>query len=163
VPKIAGDGAFGDAEAEFQKLTVNSRGAPRGILIQHPSDERSDLGIDLRPPQALWPGAQAPEQPKASPMPGDNGFWLDDDQDLAPCRPKVPEQNPKYSILHSEPRTRIFSLEYAQLLTQGNDLDAEVAAGTEESAEAGEEAEEEWNQGPGFIAQGSAPVPALIA
>jgi len=37
---------------------------------------------------------------------------------------------------------RIFSLEYVQLLTEGKDLEAEVVAGTEECAEAGEEADE---------------------
>ena len=55
----------------------------------------------------------------------------------------------------------MFSLEYAQLLTQGKDLQAEVVAGTEEGAEAGEEADEKWNHGPGFIAHGSIPAPAL--
>ena len=37
----------------------------------------------------------------------------------------------------------MFSLEYAQLLTEGKDLEAEIVAGTEESAEANEEADEE--------------------
>jgi hypothetical protein len=46
----------------------------------------------------------------------------------------------------------MFSLEYAQLLTQGKDIDAEVVAGTEKGAEAGEEANEKWNHGRGFIA-----------
>jgi hypothetical protein len=42
------------------------------------------------------------------------------------------------------------SFEHAQLLTQ--DLEAEVVAGMEECAEAGEEANEKWNHGLGFIA-----------
>jgi hypothetical protein len=46
----------------------------------------------------------------------------------------------------------MFSLEYAQLLTQGQDLDAEVVAGTEEGAEVGEKANEKWNYEPGLIA-----------
>jgi hypothetical protein len=41
--------------------------------------------------------------------------------------------------------------EYAQLLRLGNDLKAEVAAGTEEGAETGEESEEKWKYKPGFI------------
>jgi len=53
------------------------------------------------------------------------------------------------------PRARLFSFEYAQLLTEGKDLEAEVVAGTEERAEAGEETNEKWNHGTGFIAQGS--------
>jgi hypothetical protein len=53
---------------------------------------------------------------------------------MGPCRPK-PTKNPKSPILDSQPRTRIFSLEYAQLLMEGEDLEAEVVAGTEKGAE----------------------------
>jgi hypothetical protein len=49
------------------------------------------------------------------------------------------------------------------VLTEGKDLEAEVVAGTEESAEAGEEADEKWHHGTGFIASGSVPVSALTA
>ena len=74
--EIAGDGAFGDVEAQFQKLTVNSGSAPAGILVRHSPDESSNLGIDLWPAHALWTRSKAPEQPKASPMPGNHGFWV---------------------------------------------------------------------------------------
>jgi hypothetical protein len=73
-------------------------------------------------------------------MPGDNSSWLADDQDVAPRGLEAAEQNPKYSILDSQARTRMLSLEYAQLLKQGKDLDAQVVVGTEKGAEAGEEA-----------------------
>ena len=46
----------------------------------------------------------------------------------------------------------MFSLEYPKLLTQGKDRDVEVVARTEKGAEAGEEADEIWHHGPGFIA-----------
>jgi hypothetical protein len=45
---------------------------------------------------------------------------------LPSCRPKAAEQNPKYSILDSQPRARNFSFEYTQLLTEGKELDTEV-------------------------------------
>jgi hypothetical protein len=70
-PQIPRDAAFRDVEAEFQKRTMNSRSAPRGILIQHLPDERSNLAIDLWPGKALWPRSKAPEKTKASAMPGD--------------------------------------------------------------------------------------------
>ena len=73
------------------------------------------------------------------------------------------DQNPKHSILDSQSRARNPSFKYTQLLTEGKDLDAEIVAGTEESAEAGEKADEEWNHRPGFITQGSAPASTLIA
>ena len=46
----------------------------------------------------------------------------------------------------------MFSLEYAQLLTEGKDLEAEAVTGTEESAEANEEAAKRWNHELGFVA-----------
>ena len=116
-PEVPRDGAFRDIEAEFQKLPVNSRSTPGGIFFSHLSDESSNLAIDFWPAKGLRARAKAPEQPKASPMPGDHGFWFNDDQNTAPFWPKTAEQNPKYSILDSQPRARVFSLEYAQLLT----------------------------------------------
>ena len=85
-------------------------------------------------------------------MPCDNGFRFDNDQDVAPCRPEAAEQDPKYSILDSQSRVRLFSLEYAQLLTEGKDLEAEVVARTEECAKAGDEGDKKWNHEFGFIA-----------
>ena len=78
-------------------------------------------------------------------MPGDHGFWFDDNQDVAPCRPQAAEQSPEYSILDSQPRVRPFSLEYAQLLTEGKNLKGEVVARTEESAAAGKDEMESWD------------------
>jgi hypothetical protein len=116
---IARNCPFRDLEAEVERFTMNSGSAPGGILFHHPLDEKSNLGIDLWPAKAHWARVQAPEQPKASPMPGDNGFWFDDNQDAAPSLPKAAEQNPKYPILDSQSRVRRFSLEHAQLLTEG--------------------------------------------
>jgi hypothetical protein len=72
-------------------------------------------------------------------MPGDHGFWFDDNQDLAPCRPKAAEQDPKDSILDSQPGVRLFSPEDTQLLTQSKDLETEVAARAEESGKASQQ------------------------
>jgi len=44
----------------------------------------------------------------------------------------------------------MFSFEYAQLLTEGKDLEA--AAGSEESAKANEEADKKLNHDFGFVA-----------
>jgi hypothetical protein len=54
-PEIARNSAFRDVESEFQKLPVNSRGAPACILLYHSPDEGSNLGIDSWPPKLLWP------------------------------------------------------------------------------------------------------------
>jgi hypothetical protein len=55
-------------------------------------------------------------------MPGDNGFWFDDDQGISPGRPNPTEQNPKCPILDSQSKARIFSLEHAQLPAKSKDL-----------------------------------------
>ena len=78
-------------------------------------------------------------------MPRDHGFWFDDNQDLAPCKPKAAEQSPEISIPDSQPRARLFSLEYTQLLTEGKNLKSKIVARTEESAEAVED--EKWIMG----------------
>src|ERR687892_510192 len=44
----AGDGAFGDVDAEFQQVSVDARGAPEGIRGGHLSDQGADLGIYWR-------------------------------------------------------------------------------------------------------------------
>ena len=96
-------------------------------------------------------------------MPADNGFRFDDDQDVAPRRPKSAEQNPEYPIPGSEPGVRTFSLEYAQLLTEGKDLEAQAVTGTEEGVEEREEADEKANHGPGYISYGSLLATVLTA
>ena len=52
-PEMAGDRALGDVEAELEELAVDSWGTPGGILAGHPPDESPDLGVDLRPGEAL--------------------------------------------------------------------------------------------------------------
>ena len=54
-------------------------------------------------------------------------------------------------------------LEYAQLLTEGDDLQAETGAGTQEDGDKGKSADEKWNHSPEFIAQGSVSASALTA
>src|SRR2546428_12552056 len=53
-----GDGAFGHVDAEFQELTMDSRGTPEGIGRGHLYDKSRDLGVDPRaaprgPPRKL--------------------------------------------------------------------------------------------------------------
>jgi hypothetical protein len=99
--QIPGNSSFGDVKAELVELTVNSRSAPGRILVHHPLDETSKLGIDLGPAATLCLRSKAPEQTKASPVPADNRFRFDDNQNVSPRRPKAAEQDPKYAILNS--------------------------------------------------------------
>jgi hypothetical protein len=58
----------------------------------------------------------------------------------------------RYSVFHSKPRARMFSLEYAQLLTEHKEFQAEAVTGTQEGIEEAEEADEKLNHRSGFIA-----------
>jgi hypothetical protein len=55
------------------------------------------------------------------------------------------------------------SLEYAQLLTESKDLEAEVAARTEEGTKAGGEIRQKCNHGSGFVSHSSDAASALTA
>jgi hypothetical protein len=65
---------------------------------------------------------------------------------------KVGGAESKISDPALRPSARIFSLEHAQLLTEGTDLETEVVPGTEEAAKAGEKPKGKWRHGTGFIA-----------
>ena len=86
--------------------------AEGGMLLRHPPDDRSNLGIDLWLATTPSLRAEAPEQTKASTMPSDQGFGFHKDEGLAPCRPKAAEQNPKYSIPDSQLRATLFPFKY---------------------------------------------------
>ena len=77
--------------------------APSGILLYHPADHSLNLGTDRWPAGIPRPRSKTPEQTKTRSMPADNGFRFDNDQDVAPRRPKPAERNPEYPILGSEP------------------------------------------------------------
>jgi hypothetical protein len=77
--EIARNGAFGDLKSKFENFTVNSRRSPRGIFLNHLPNDSSNLGIDSRLAEMLWSGSKAPGQTKASAMPGDYGFRLNND------------------------------------------------------------------------------------
>jgi hypothetical protein len=75
-------------------------------------------------------------------MPGNDGFGFDDDKSISPSWPKLVKQNPKQSVSGLQSRSRTFSVEYAQLLTKGNEFKTEIASGTEKGAEKQEKAGE---------------------
>ena len=87
-PNITRDRTFRDVEAEFQEFAMNPGGTPRRIFLHHPLDDGSNLGIDYWPAKVLCLRSKAPKQTKPCSMPADNGFWFDDEQDVAPTRPE---------------------------------------------------------------------------
>ena len=68
-------------------------------------------------------------------MPGNNGFGFYDDKSIFPSRPKAVKQDPKQSIPSSQPGARVFSVEHAQLLPQGENFKTEIVSRTEKGTE----------------------------
>src|SRR5437879_1458389 len=58
-----GDGALGHADAEFQELTMDSRGTPEGIGRGHLYEKSRDLGADPRAAPRGAPKATTPPSP----------------------------------------------------------------------------------------------------
>ena len=52
--EIAGNGTLRNIEAELDKLSVDPRSAPRGILFHHAPNETSNLGINSGPAGILY-------------------------------------------------------------------------------------------------------------
>ena len=74
---IRGDGRLSDRKAELEQLTMNVQRTPKQVVNTHPSDQRPQIGIDLRPASQ---GARcpAPIAAKAGTMPAHKGLGPDD-------------------------------------------------------------------------------------
>jgi hypothetical protein len=78
---------------------------------------------------------------------------FDDDQAPSLCGPEAAEQNPEHPILDWEPRARLSSVEYSQLLGEREGLKSKTAAGTEHGAEAVQEPDHKCNHEQGLLSR----------
>ncbi len=90
-------------EPEFR---ADSRRSPDRILARHASNQRADLGVDLR--AAGLPGSRLPSpvELEALFVPANDGFGLHDDEDGSPIRPESRQPHPENSI--TVPQLRSF-------------------------------------------------------
>ncbi len=58
-----------------------------------------------------------PIQPESLTMPANHGFWLDDNERLAPLGPKQPKADPEDPIPPGQRRPWMLLSEHGQLLT----------------------------------------------
>jgi hypothetical protein len=114
---------LGDVEAERQKLTVNMRRTPEGVLEAHSSDKVAQLFVDLRSATERA-GFPSPEGTEAFAMPThdrlgpDNCYCVKDAREAA----VKPDEQRAIAPSHAQPTWRT-SVKHVQLMPQHQDLD----------------------------------------
>ena len=114
--------------AKVSEFRLDSWGSPERILPRHATDESPHLGIDLRSTDLAEPRLPPPVQPEALPMPTDDRFRLDDDEDGAPIRPEAGQPSPEDPVALPEPRPFRALLQDRDLLPEGEVLGGQLGA-----------------------------------
>src|SRR5215470_7891922 len=88
--QVPGDGPLRDGKTEFQKFSVDPGRSPTCILVRQTSDQYANLGVDLRA-TAPRAGSPTPVEPETRAVPADDGFGLDEDENIGPAGPTAVE------------------------------------------------------------------------
>jgi len=136
--QISGDSAFGDLEAELQKFSMDLRCSPVRILSRHAANESPNLLAHLGS-AATRPRSPTPVKAKARPMPPDHRVRFHNDQNIRPSRPYVPQRGPEEAVEAVQRRSRPFSFEHGDLLSQCENFQGGVHAIAEEGADSSQE------------------------
>ena len=81
-------------------------------------------------------------------MPADDGFGLNDDQDLFPSRPDLRQEDPETPVGWSDPGSGPFLSERGELLTEGEFDDRLLASASKESRNTAKGDRREFEQVP---------------
>lgn len=138
----AGDGAFGDLEAELLHLAVDARRAPSWILGDHPAHEGTDLGLRCRASSAA-PRSPTPISFEALAVPSDHRRGLHDGERFLPSRPPASQGKPEKAICHAKAGPGVPPLQDGKLLAEREVFEHEVGAAAEDRPEDPERGEKE--------------------
>src|ERR1700676_145424 len=117
------DGKPLDGVFVMHKLTVDPWCTPKWILSAHLADQLSDLTGNDRSSRLAMSHLPGPEQVKASTMPGNDCFWLDDGQRRAPIAPEAGQTDPQQAVLRGQFRAFCSGpLKHADLVAQSQIL-----------------------------------------
>ena len=102
--------------------------------------EEGDSDRNERSPRLAAPHLPGPEQSKAGPMPGQDGFRLDDGQRCAPVAPEAGEADPQEAVAGGQFRTFCGeSLKHADLVAQGQVFELQRGTRTQNRRQDGKE------------------------
>lgn len=96
--QILGHARLPDVDAELQKLAVNTRRSPAWVLFAHATDQIANFARDRRAARLAAADLPRPEEAKRLAVPGNDRFWLDDDQRRTPVCPNAGQPNPQESV-----------------------------------------------------------------
>ena len=133
--QVTRDGAFGNVKAEFQELAMDLGRAPGGILLGHAFDGFENVRGQFAAAETRGTRPESPVQPKSSAVPADHSLGFDQDERVAPTIPECVQRHPEQAVATSKMGPRMLAFEHRELLTQGENLQAEIVAGTEEGAQ----------------------------
>ena len=83
---VFGNGRFARRESQLLQLPVNPRRTPERVRGRHLTYQRADIVWHCRAADAMS-ALPCPEQAKASPVPREDGFRLDNVNGRAPAAP----------------------------------------------------------------------------
>src|SRR5215469_12128731 len=89
---------FGNLDTQFEEFATNPRCAPDDVFAAHDSYPFTILSRNCRPSRSAVTNLPRPIPPESLPVPSNDGFTLDDNQDGAPCRPQMRQPSPEPSI-----------------------------------------------------------------
>ncbi len=118
-------------DSQHEQFAMDSRGASQGILSGHSSYQIPDLTCNSRPAPVLLPTFQSPEELETHSMPGDNGFWLDDNEHLGPVSTYLGKEDPEQSIGSRQSRSFHRSTEDGKLLPECQVLQGQSSLGSQ--------------------------------
>ena len=84
-----------DVDAELEQLAMNPRSAPEWVLTAHSANQLAHLLGPAGSPRLTVSDLPAPEQPKAFPVPADNGRRFDDKKAGLPVVPDRAQPSPQ--------------------------------------------------------------------
>lgn len=124
---VLGDGTLRDADAQFEQLAVDPRGAPQRVGSAHLPDQADQLAIDRPPAISTRAALPFPEQAKAGSMPADDRVGTHDLQTGLPGPPPSREPDPKGAIWTRQPWWPGGAVEHQELVTESQVLEGQVA------------------------------------
>ena len=115
----AGNGSFGNVEAQHQEFTVNAGRAPSRVLGHHAKDQISNFFRDSSPTNhSAGLGDGTPVECESRSMPADHGLRSHDEESLLPSGPEPSGQDPEELIECSESWPRVPAFQCRELLAK---------------------------------------------